>query len=234
MKVGDIMTRNVISVPPDTPALAVARLLADRGISAVPVTDGWGMLLGIVSEADLIRRLSTADAPANGGGGGAGRLLRRLFYDRERAAQDYIRAHGAAAAEVMTHDPVTATEGMTAEHAARLIEEHGVRRLPVVRDGVLVGILSRADLLRAVLAPAGAGETPDAAIRAALTAEIARLPWADAPFVFFDVQDGEVAFYGYCRSATVRRGLAAIAAGVPGVRAVRDRITEAPPDARVA
>ncbi|MBV1795574.1 CBS domain-containing protein [Siccirubricoccus sp. G192] len=63
MKVGDIMTRQVISVPPDTPALAVARLLAERGVSAVPVTDASGMLLSIVSEADLIRRLATGAAP---------------------------------------------------------------------------------------------------------------------------------------------------------------------------
>ena len=218
-KLRDVATHNVSSVPPDTPALAGARLLAERGFSAVPVTDSWGMLLGIVSEADLIRRLSAADAPEGG-------LLRRLFYDRDQAAQDYLKAHGATAADVMTRDPVTATESMTAEHAAHLIEAHGVRRLPVVHDGVLVGILSRADLLRAILAPAA--DTSDSAIRAAVAAEIARLPWADAPYVFFDVQDRTVSFYGYCQSATVRRGLAAIAAGVPGVLAVQDRITEVP------
>jgi CBS domain-containing protein len=219
MKVGAVMTRNVISVPADTPVLAIARLLADRGFSAVPVTDSWGMLLGIVSEADLIRRLSTADAPEGG-------LLQRLFYDRDSAAQQYTRAHGATAADIMTRDPVTVTESCTAEHAARLIEEHGVRRLPVVHDGVLLGIVSRADLLRAMLAPVG--DTSDTAIRAAVAAEIARLPWADAPFVFFDVQAGTVTFYGYCQSEAVRRGLVAIATGVPGVVSVQDRITAAP------
>jgi CBS domain-containing protein len=220
MKLGDIMTRNVIAVPPDTPALAVARLLSDRGISAVPVTDSWNMLLGIVSEADLIHRLAVSDVPAGG-------FLHALFYDRDRAASEYARAHGATAADMMTHeaDLVTTTEDTSVEHAALLIEQHKVRRLPVLRDGLLVGIVSRADLLRALLVPPP--DADDAAIRARVAAEIARLPWADAPYVFFDVTDGCVALYGFCHSAAVREGLHALAAATPGVRKVEDRITEA-------
>ncbi len=220
MKLGDIMTRNVIAVPPDTPALAVARLLADRGISAVPVTDSWNMLLGIVSEADLIHRLAVSDVPSGG-------LLHALFYDRDRAAQEYARAHGATAADVMTHeaDLITGTEDTTAEHAAQLIEQHKVRRLPVLRDGLLVGIVSRADLLRALLVPAPAADDKDLHDRVA--AEIARLPWADAPYVFFDVKDAVVTLYGFCHSAAVRDGLHALAQHTPGVRAVVDRITDA-------
>jgi CBS-domain-containing membrane protein len=220
MKVRDVMTRRVTSVPADTPVMAVARLLADRGISAVPVTDSWGMLLGIVSEADLIRRLSTSDAPEPG-------FFRALFYDREQAAARYAAVHGATAGDIMTRDVVTVTEEVTVEHAAHLLETHNVRRLPVVQDGVLVGILSRADLLRALLAPAQ--DTSDASIRSAVAAEIARLPWADAPYVFFDVANGTVTLYGFCHSVAVRRGLVAIAAGVPGVQKVEDRITDVTP-----
>jgi CBS domain-containing protein len=223
MQVRDVMTRTVISVPADTPAMAVARLLADRGISAVPVTDSWGMLLGIVSEADLIRRLATSDPPEPG-------FFRALFYNREHAASRYAAMHGATAADIMTREVVTVTEEISVEHAASLIETRKVRRLPVVQDGVLVGILSRADLLRALLAPVA--DTSDEAIRAAVAAEIARLPWADAPYVFFDVAGGVVTLYGFCHSAAVRRGLEAIAAGVPGVRRVDDRITDAALHAR--
>ncbi|MDO9709583.1 CBS domain-containing protein [Paracraurococcus lichenis] len=225
MKVRDVMTRKVVSVPADAPVMAVARLLAERGISAVPVTDSWGMLLGIVSEADLIRRLSTSDAPEPG-------FLRALFYDRDQAAARYATVHGATAGDIMTRDLVTVTEEVTVEHAAHLLETHNVRRLPVVQDGVLVGILSRADLLRALLAPAA--DTSDGAIRAALTAEIHRLPWADAPYVFFEVAEGVVTLYGFCHSAAVRRGLVAIAAGVPGVQTVEDRITDMTPARRFA
>lgn len=220
MKVGDIMTRNVVSVPPDAPALAVARMLADRRISAMPVTDSWTMLLGIVSEADLIRRLSTEDREEKRG------LLSSLFFDRDRAAAQYARAHGATAADIMTREVITATEGMSAEHAAHVMEEHRVRRLPVVHDGMLLGIVSRADLLRALLQPADAADTTDEAIRAAIGNAMARLPWADAPFVFIDVRGGEVTLHGFCSSPEVRQGLKALAANVPGVKAVHDAIVQ--------
>ncbi len=221
MKVGDIMTRNVVTVPPDTPALAVARMLSDRGIAAVPVTDHWSLLLGIVSEADRIRRLATEDRPEPMG------LLRSLFYDRDKAAAQYARAHAAKAEDLMTRDVITATEGMTAEHAAHLMGEHNVRRLPVVHDGMLIGIVSRADLLRALVAPKGDGS--DEAIRTAVQAEMARLPWADAPYVFIEVHGGEVTLFGFCSSPAVRKGLVAIAAGVAGVKGVVDHITQRPP-----
>lgn len=217
MKVRDVMTRKVVSVPADSPVMAVARLLAERGISAVPVTDSWGMLLGIVSEADLIKRLATSDAPEPG-------FFRALFYDRDQAASRYASVHGATAGDIMTRDVVTVTEEVTVEHAAHMLESHNIRRLPVVQDGVLVGILSRADLLRALIAPTA--DTSDDAIRAAVTAEIHRLPWADVPYVFFEVAEGVVTLYGFCHSAAVRRGLLAIAAGVPGVQKVEDRITD--------
>ncbi|MBX9698980.1 MAG: CBS domain-containing protein [Acetobacteraceae bacterium] len=220
MKVGEIMTRNVVSVPPEAPALSVARMLVERRISAMPVTDSWTMLLGIVSEADLIRRLSTEDREEKRG------LLSSLFFDRDRAAAQFARAHGATAAEIMTKDVVTATEGMSAEHAAHLMEEHRVRRLPVVHDGLLLGIVSRADLLRALLTPAPAGETSDEAIRAAITEAMARLPWADAPFVLVDVKDGAVTLHGFCSSAEVRQGLVALAGNTRGVKAVHDSIVE--------
>lgn len=221
MKVSEIMTRNVVSVPPDAPALAVARMLVDRRISAVPVTDSWHMLLGIVSEADLIRRLSTEDAETAPRG-----LLSSLFFDRDRAAAQFASAHGATARDIMTRDVVTATEGMSAEHAARLMEEHRVKRLPVVHDGMLLGIVSRSDLLRALLRSAEGADTSDEAIRAAIESAMARLPWADAPFVFVDVKGGEVTLHGFCSSPEVRQGLVALARNTPGVKAVQDAIVQ--------
>jgi CBS domain-containing protein len=227
MKVGDIMTRNVVSVPPEAPALAVARMLLDRRISAVPVTDHWSLLLGIVSEADLIRRLSTEDRPGKQG------LLSALFFDRDRAAEQFARAHGATARDIMTREVITATEGMSAEHAAKLMEEHRVRRLPVVHDGMLLGIVSRADLLRALLQPGPAAPASDEGIRSAIEGAMARLPWADAPFVFLDVRGGEVTLHGFCSSPEVRHGLVALAGTQAGVKAVHDAIVQRPPSALV-
>lgn len=218
MKVRDVMTRLVVAVPPDTPTLAVARLMGERSVSAVPVIDQWGMVLGMVSEADLVRRMASSDPPERG-------LLHALLYDRDRAAAYYAHVHGTTAADIMTRDVVTVTEEVTLEHAAHILDTHHVRRLPVVQDGVLVGILSRADLVRALLLPPK--DNSDETIRGAIAAEIKRLPWADAPYVFFEVKGGEVTLYGFCHSGSVRRGLAAIAAAIPGVSAVVDRVTDA-------
>ena len=223
MKVGDIMTRNVVSVPPEAPALAVARMLLDRRISAVPVTDTWTMLLGIVSEADLIRRLATEDRDGKRG------LLSALFFDRDRAAEQFARAHGTLARDIMTSEVVTATEGMSCEHAAKLIEDHRIRRLPVLHDGMLIGIVSRADLLRALLQPTDGAATTDEGIRAAIEGAMSRLPWADAPFVFLDVKGGAVTLHGFCSSAEVRHGLVALAGSTAGVTAVHDAIVQRPP-----
>lgn len=219
MQVGDFMTRQVVAIPPETPALAVARLLADRGFSGVPVTDPGQHLLGVVSEADLIRRLATADPEAVTHG-----VLGHLFYDRDRAAARYARAHGATAADLMTRNVITATEATTAEHAAHLLDQHRIHRLPVLQGTQLVGIVSRADLLRALLVPAT--DTSDAAILAAVQAARAQLPWAQAPFVFLDVHDGVVGLHGYCDSAAVHRGLVALVRDTPGVTALQDSIVE--------
>lgn len=225
MKVGEIMTRNVVSVPAEAPALAVARMLVEHRISAVPVTDNWHMLLGIVSEGDLIRRLSTEDHEERRG------LLSSLFFDRDRAAAQFARAHGATARDIMTRDVVTATEGMTAQHAAHLMEEHRVRRLPVVHDGMLLGIVSRADLLRAVLRAPQRAAAPGGDDRALLRAVIAAMreqPWVDTFWVYPDVADGVVTLHGYARSEAMREGLRLLVQEIPGVKEVVDSMEDMP------
>ena len=113
LRARDLMTTEVVAVPPSTPATSLARLLADRGISAAPVTDPEGRLLGVVTEADLLRRLAgTEDKPAG--------WLRRLFRDPDRQAAQYARTHGKEAHDVMTQDVVTVDPDATAEHCAHL------------------------------------------------------------------------------------------------------------------
>jgi CBS domain-containing protein len=226
LRARDLMTTEVVTVPPSTPATSLARLLADRGISAAPVTDAEGRLLGIVTEADLLRRLAGAeDKPAG--------WLRRLFRDPDRQAEQYARTHGKEARDVMTEDVVTVGPDATAEHCARLMEERRVKRLPVVGDGRLVGVVSRADLLRAVLEPPaklGAEGAPerDARIRAALRKEMRQQPWAGSLYTFADVEDGVVTLHGFVRSDEVRRGLRVLASRIEGVERVEDRMEHAP------
>jgi CBS domain-containing protein len=225
LRARDLMTTEVVTVPPNTPVTSLARLLADRGISAAPVADAEGRLLGIVTEADLLRRLAGAEDKPVG-------WLRRLFRDPDRQAEQYARTHGMEARDVMTDDVVSVGPDATAEHCAHLMEERRVKRLPVVDGGRLVGVISRADLLRAVLEPPekiGTGaQGRDARIRAALRKEMREQPWAGSLYTFADVKDGVVTLHGFVRSDEVRRGLRVLASRIEGVERVEDRMEDAP------
>lgn len=155
MNASDIMTTEVVAVRPDMPAREVARLLLDRGISAVPVVDDEGLPIGIVSEGDLIGRNDTERHArrdwwltlAAEGGALSDELLAGL-----RAAERTAR-------EVMTAPVVTVGEDTPVEQIASLLRSHRIKRVPVVRNGRIVGIVSRADLLQAVAAPSAPAAT---------------------------------------------------------------------------
>jgi CBS domain-containing protein len=224
MTAQDLMTTEVVCVPSDMPVLSVVRLVAERGLSSVPVTDRDGRVVGVVTEADLLRRLASAeDRPAG--------WLRRLFGDQSRQAADYARTHGLTAGDVMTRDLVTAKPDDTAAYCAHLMEQHKIKRLPVLREGRLAGVVSRADLLRAVLTEPprlGAGADRDGGIRAALRREIRAQPWADSLYMFPEVKDGVVTLYGMYRSEEVRRGMKVLASRIQGVERVEDKLEPAP------
>jgi CBS domain-containing protein len=222
MRASDLMTTAVVAVTPGTPVADIAHLLADRGISAVPVLGPAGELLGIVTEADLLRRV--AGEPENRGRGWFATLLAgRAGAEAER----YARLHGDKARDVMTTDLVTVEEDTPAEEIARLMEERRVKRVPVLRaDGRrLAGIVSRADLLGLLLSPPAAaaevgGRPPDERIRRAVEAAMRGQPWADTYMVYPEVRDGVVTFHGFCRSEAVPKALRVLAERVPGVRGV--------------
>ncbi|WP_372622523.1 CBS domain-containing protein [Falsiroseomonas sp.] len=222
LRARDLMTVDVVTVPPETPVMAMARLLADRGISAVPVVDGTGKVLGIVTEADLIRRLAgEVDRPAG--------FLSSLFSDQQREAERYARTHGVTARDVMTPDVVAVEPDILASEVAHLMEERGIRRVVVTEGGRLKGIVSRADLLRALVTPPPeGGEYPDERIRRAVMAAMKKEPWADTFYTMLDVKDGVVEFNGFSRSAAVQRGLRVLAENVPGVKGVVDNTRPMP------
>ena len=224
MLVRDLMTTGTASVSPDTPVSAIVRLLAERGISGVPVTDAGGALLGMVTEGDLMRRLALSDEPRHG-------WFWTPFDDQVGAAERDARVRGSAARDVMTARPLAVADGTTVGHAARLMEKHKVRRLPVLRDGRVIGVVSRSDLLRALLpAPSNgaAAAESDQAIRGAIAARMRRGTWARVPCLSFDVKGGVVRFHGSHGSGATRRAMSALAEGVPGVVRVVDHATELP------
>lgn len=226
MRIRDLMTPDPVVVPPDMTVAALVRLLADRHLSGVFVVDAAGAPLGVVTEADLVRRL----APQTEEGL---RWLARLAVDADRAARRYARVHGRCARDVMSPTVVSVQEDAPAAEAAQLMCDRRIRRVAVLRDGRLVGVVSRADLLKAVATrPDCVGaEDDDARIRRTIIAEMRRQSWADAGLTAVTVVGGAVSFEGYCRSEAARRALRVLAERVPGVRAVQDRLTVgAPPD----
>jgi CBS domain-containing protein len=207
------------------PVASLAGLLADRGISSVPVTDAGGRLLGIVTEADLLRRLAgSEDVPSS--------WLRRLINRPDVQAKHYARTHGLLARDVMTAPVISIGPEATAEQCAALMERHGIKRLPVLRDDVLVGVVSRADLLRAVSVPPTVDNTADDLSDAHTATAIRHVmrdqPWSSSLYTFATVRDGVVGLDGFVRSEDIRRGLTALVAGVPGVRRVEDHMQKAP------
>lgn len=223
MRARDLMTRDPVTIPPDTPLQVVAGTLAERGFSGAPVVDAEGCLRGMVTEGDLIRRIAAKeDAPRS--------WLRDFFTPAGRQAARFARTHGQTAGDVMTTQLVTAEEDTPIEVIAQAMEERGIRRVPVVREGRLVGIVSRADLIRALLVPEQslAADAPDERIRRAVLAAMREQPWIDAFFVFPDVKDGVVSFHGYCRNEDVKRGLRVLAERIPGVRGVEVMVEKTP------
>jgi CBS domain-containing protein len=181
--VGDVMTKNVVTVAEDTPFVEIADALAERRVSAVPVVAEDGRLAGIVTEADLLRK---QERPA---GAGPRRFTLRRFAQaqaRARAKADAVDARGLMSAPVVTVEP-----GTPVAEAARLLNAHGFKAAPVVRkDGRLAGIVARRDLLSVF-------HRSDAAIRDEIIDDVlvCRL-WQDPAEVHVRVQEGVVHLTG--------------------------------------
>jgi CBS domain-containing protein len=141
MKVKNFMTCQVVTVTPETSILDAARLMLDHKISGLPVVNDAGHVVGIVSEHDLLRDNVQTNRTH----------WLRLIIDHVNLADESVRLHERKVREVMTPDPVTITETASLEEAGRLLEEKDIKRLPVVRDDKLVGIIARADMVRAMI-----------------------------------------------------------------------------------
>lgn len=138
MKAAHVMTRDVVSVRPDTTAAEIAAMLHEHGISAVPVVDDEHRVIGIVSENDLLRQPPAASAHA---------WWLRLFGAAQFTLEDIVRSKTVWASEIMTRSVLTVIEDAPLDLVATMLVRHRLKRIPVVRDGKLVGIVSRGDVL---------------------------------------------------------------------------------------
>ena len=218
MQVRDVMTRNVMSVTERQPVLDAVQLMLDNRISGLPVLDASGKLVGIVTEGDFLRR------------GEIGTQRQRpkwleLLVGPGQIAAEYVHSAGRTVDEVMTPDPCTVTEDDSLETVVTLMERHRVKRLPVLREGRVVGIVSRADLMYALTELARyrrAQPADDASIRNGLLEALSRIPWsADVDVV---VRGGVVELSGIVTDNRERKGLIVAAENVAGVKAVHDHL----------
>lgn len=226
MKAKDVMTTQVASVTSSTPVQDVANLMLTQRVSGIPVVDHDGHLRGIVSEGDLMRRAETGTDTARRS------WWLRMFRSGESGARDYIKTHGATAGDVMSHPVVTVSPDDDIADVAMLLEKKRIKRVPVAEDGKLLGIVSRADLLRG-LATHGplsvAQPADDRQIRDALVEHLATQSWATSALVNVTVNDGVINLWGVYDTKEQHEALLVAARNVPGARGVEDHMSLDPP-----
>ena len=219
MRAHQIMTRKVISVGPDTSVVEAANLMVRGGFSGLPVVDKAGTVIGIVSEGDFLRR-SEIGTPRR-----RGRLLTFLF-GRGAAAEDYVREHGRKVAEIMTPSPLTIDEDAPLADIVALMERNHVKRTPVVHDGRMVGMVSRANLLAAVASLARDVPDPtadDDHIHRRICEEIEKNDWCPIGLGVV-VRDGIVHLSGSITDERSRQAAIVAAENVQGVVKVHDHL----------
>ena len=229
MRAMDVMTTDVITVDPDMTVQALATLLAERGISGAPVVNASGQLVGVVSEGDLLHRAEIGAARRH-------RVRRRSWWLDHYAsvvAREYVKDHGRLVKDVMTSEVVTVDENDDLADVAAVLEGKRIKRVPVMRGGKLVGIISRANIVRAVGAIKGAsaraGEDDDRSIRGRLLGELSRQEWAQ-PLWPEDVivRNGVVHFWFSEDEPTEKRNALRVAAEtISGVRGVEEHVMPA-------
>ena len=219
MKARDVMVSHVITVGPELDVRAVANTLAANGISAVPVVGIDGSIVGIISEGDLMRRAVS---------GAKRSWWLETFSSAEQLMADFVKAHGRKAKDVMTRQVISVSPGTSLQEIANLLEKHGIKRVPVIENGRLVGIVSRANLVQALatrgLAFVDVAEA-DEALRKVIVLKLRKLPWATAmTMVDVIVDHGVVNLWGVVRNEEEKNAIRITAEGTPGVQAVNDHV----------
>ena len=222
MKARDIMSTKVVTVGPSTSVRDIAALMVEKHVSGLPVLNGDGTLVGMISEGDLLRRPEIGTEKQR-------RRWASFFTGADEQAREFTKSHALRAADVMTEQVLHVSEETPLGDIVGLMEKHNIKRLPVLTDGKLVGIVSRVDLLRA-FAMSHAEPLPppaetDAAIRATMNDVLANEEWAMSAMVNVVVSEGVVHLWGVIDSKDQRQALRVAAENIPGVSAVEEHLT---------
>lgn len=221
MNAADVMVSEVITVRADASVSEIAEILLTNKISGVPVVDDAGDLIGIVSEGDLIHRVEV------------GTERRRswwldLLAGKQILAHEFIKAHACKAADLMTHPVITVNPDTPLSDLACLLDKHGIKRVPVTKQGKLVGIVSRANLVQALFKPrqeiSSAKKITNSDLREKILAQLRLEPWwpGDVNVV---VDDGDVELWGIVESQVEKDAIRVAIEGTPGVRAIVNNLS---------
>jgi CBS domain-containing protein len=224
MNAEEAMTKDVVTVGPQTTVGAIADLLVRHRISAVPVVSDDKRVVGIVSQTDLGHRSETGTEKQR-------KWWLDMFADADAKAREYIKSHGVKAQDVMSRIVVSVSSKAGLSEVADVLDSHRIRQVPVIDDGKLVGMISRADLVRKlaeVKVTAPARRPNSGALQKAIWSEIRAQPWLRSAYVNLAVKDGVVEIYGAVDSEEQRHALRVLVEGVSGVSEVQDKVTLLP------
>ena len=220
MKASDVMTRNVVTCACGTPIREAIRLMLDNNVSGLPVVDAAGRLEGILTEGDLLHRAEIATERKHW-------PWLDFLLGPGRRASEYVKTHGRVCDELMSHDVISVDPDAALADIVALMERRRIKRVPVLDDGALVGVVSRVDLLAALARmldmPREAAGGDDA-IREQVLAELDKVEWAPRSGLSVTVSDGIVALDGVILDEHEREALRVAAENVPGVRGVSDHL----------
>jgi CBS-domain-containing membrane protein len=221
MHASDIMTTDVATVPPDMSVQQVARLMAHKGISGVPVVSPEQGVLGMVSEADLLRRaeLGTDPVPAR---------WTDMYTKPAEMAREFAKSHGTKAHDIMAKPVVSVQHDAELRAVADTLDQHGIKRVPVMKDGKLAGIIARSDLVRAFgkMSPAAAGgvHLSDGIVHKTITDAMRDKVWLDTSYMNITVNEGLVRVAGFVHSKDHQDAIRILIEEIPGVERVEETL----------
>jgi CBS-domain-containing membrane protein len=222
MQAQDVMVRGVISVGSDTPVQVAANAMISNGVSAVLVMDIGAKLIGIVSEGDLIHRVENHTERQRS-------WWLEMFMSSDELAKEFVKSHARRVSDVMTRNVITAAPDTPLREIANLLEKHGIKRVPIVQDGLVVGIVSRANLLQAFASANDESEwiESDRVLRQRVLDSIKDMPWASRPFNVI-VNDRQADLWGFVFTREEKTAIRVAAETTPGIVAVEDHLRVLP------
>lgn len=224
MQARDVMSKDIVKVGPDATVGEIAALLVRHRIGAVPVVSDSQQLIGIVSQTDLVHRSETGTEKKR-------KWWLEVFAESDAKAREYVKSHGRKARDVMTRQVVSVSENASLAEVADVLDANRIRQVPVMSDSRLAGMISRADLVRALAELSLTAQVPrshNGALQKAIWDQIKSQTWLGSALVNLAVRDGVVELWGAVESNEQHRALIVLVEGVSGVEKIEDNVTLLP------